>query len=428
MTMATDQGAGEARIPAAGWWMMFVFGLAGFVSYTDRLILASLVDRLKIDLALTDSDVALLQGAAFAIVYVAAGLVFGRLADRVQRRAVLVAGALIWCLGTAGCGLAGNFAELFAARMIVGIGEASLAPAAVSMLAATLPPARLGTGIGIFVMGTVIGGPGAIAVGGGLLQLFDANAGFGSGFESWRLVLIVAGLGGLALPLVFLTLKEPARGAGEASLPLTDVLAYFRRAAPTLLPIYLGLALLSIGDFGVLSWSPSMLSRRDGMSPGDVAAIFGIGTTLFAIIGALGGGLLLDRLSHSGGPVARLFWIAAIAMLAAAFAALLAIASPSAGIVGVLGWTLASSIVAIGGITALQQHVPPNCRGVAMSLVSFFAILIGLGAGPSLIAIVTDNIFGRPEAVGWSIALVCAPAALIGAGLFLVAGKKAPRT
>ncbi len=426
MSAAVEIGAPEARTPFSAWWMMFVFGLAGFVSYTDRLILAGLVDRLKTDLTLSDSDVALLQGAAFALVYVAAGLVFGRLADRVRRRAVLVAGALIWCLGTAACGLAANFGQLFAARMIVGIGEAALAPAAVSMLAATLPPARLGTGIGIFVMGTVIGGPGAIAVGGGLLALFDAQAGFGTGIASWRLVLIVAGLGGLLLPLLFLTLREPPRAHHEASQPLGAVLNYFWRATPVLLPIYLGLALLSIGDFGVLSWSPSMLSRRDGMSPGDVAAVFGLGTTIFAILGAAGGGLLLDRLSAAGGLVARLSWIAAISLLAALFAGAFAIPSASVGIAGVLGWTLASSIVAIGGITALQQLVPPGCRGVAMSLVSFFAILIGLGAGPSLIAIATDGLFGRPEAVGWSIALVCAPAALIGAFLFLLAGRKAP--
>jgi MFS family permease len=427
MSAAAAPGAPEARLSTGAWWMMAVFGLAGFVSYTDRLILASLVDRLKVDLTLSDSDVSLLQGAAFALVYVAAGLVFGRLADRVQRRAVLIAGALIWCLGTAACGVAGSFGQLFAARMIVGVGEAALAPAAVSMLAATLPPARLATGIGIFVMGTVIGGPGAIAVGGGLLELFDANQGFGSGIASWRLVLIVAGLGGLVLPLLFLTLKEPLRSVHEADMPFAAVLAYFKRSAPVLLPIYLGLALLSVGDFGVLSWSPSMLSRRDGMSPGDVAAVFGLGTTLFAILGAAGGGVLLDRLSGARGLVARLFWIAAIAVAAATFAACFAIASAATGIAGVLGWTLASSIVAIGGITALQQHVPPSCRGVAMSLVSFFAILIGLGAGPSLIALATDRLFARPEAVGWSIALVCAPAALIGAGLFLVAARKVPR-
>jgi MFS family permease len=402
--------------------MTAVFTLAGFISYTDRLILGSLIDPIKAELALSDSQLGLLQGAAFAFVYIAAGLAFGRVADRVRRRVLLlVAGSLIWCLGTIACGFAQGFAGLFAARMVVGIGEATLAPAAVSLLAATVPPARLATAIGAFVMGTIVGGPGAIATSGGLLAYFEGHAGMG--LSPWRLVLLSVGLAGLILPVLFLTLREPARAAAETAVPLREVIAIFRGRIGVLLPIYLGLALLSIGDFGLLTWAPSLLTRNFGMGPGEVAMLFGIGVSAAGIAGSLGGGSLLDWLGTRHGLAGRLGWIVLAAMLAAVSAAAMALPSRIAVGAAVLAWTLMSALVAIGGIATLQQLVPPSCRGVAMSLVSFFAILIGLGFGPSLIAAVTDWIFADPAAIGFAIACVCTPAASIGAALFAKSRK-----
>ncbi len=406
--------------------MTGVFTFAGFISYMDRLILSSLIDPIKSDLALTDTELALLQGAAFAIVYIAAGLFFGRLADRRRRIPLLVAGSLVWCFGTMACGLASSFSEMFAARMIVGIGEATLAPAAVSLLAASIPPDRLATAIGAFVMGTIVGGPGAVAVSGTLHALFDASSPSLT-FAPWRLVLLAAGSFGLILPLLFLSLREPERAHSEAGVPLSVAVAGFRRHLGVILPIYLGLALLSIGDFGLLTWSPSLLSRRFALEAHDIALVFGLGVTAAGVAGSLGGGLFLDWLGRREGTRGRIGAIAILAGIAAAAAAAMAAPSALLVITGVLVWTVASAVAAIGGIAVLQQTLPAHCRGTAMSLVSFFAILIGLGLGPTLIAAATEELFASGAAVGWSMAIVITPAAVAGAALFLMSRRSAHR-
>lgn len=423
--MITDTIAGRWTPNAL--WMTGVFTLAGFISYMDRLILGSLIDPIKQDLLLSDSQLALLQGAAFAIVYIIAGLFFGRLADRISRRVrLLIIGSMIWCVGTIGCGLAADFGQMFAARIVVGIGEATLAPAAVSLLAASIPPQRLATAIGAFVMGTIVGGPGAIAISGALLAVFEGHAAE-LPFAPWRMVLMTAGGVGMILPLLFLTLREPTRSQAEAGAPLRDVLAAFREHLRVVLPIYLGLALLSVGDFGLLTWSPSLLTRNFDLGTADVALIFGLGVTVAGVIGSLGGGLFLDWLGRKGGTRQHIATIAILAGVAAAAAAAMAAPLRSLVVAGILVWTMASAVAAIGGIAVLQQTLPAHCRGMAMSLVSFFAILIGLGLGPTLIAAVTESVFASPAAVGWSIAIVTAPAALVGVILFLTSRHHVPK-
>ena len=136
-----------------GWWMIAVFFATAILSYTDRFIFSLLVDPLRADLGISDTQVSLLQGLAFALVYAFAGLPLGRLADLVPRRNVIIAGVLLWSAATAACGFAATFGQLFAARIAVGIGEAALAPAAVSMIADYFPPARRGTALSVFIAG-----------------------------------------------------------------------------------------------------------------------------------------------------------------------------------------------------------------------------------------------------------------------------------
>jgi MFS family permease len=153
-----DPVASQYPPPRSQWWMVGIFAFAGLMSYTDRVVLSVLVDPIRRDLAIGDSRVSLLQGAAFAIVYVLAGLPFGRLADRTIRIRLIIVGATVWSVGTILCGLAPSFWSLFAARILVGIGEAALAPAAVSMISDSFPPAQRGTAVGVFLTGMVAGG------------------------------------------------------------------------------------------------------------------------------------------------------------------------------------------------------------------------------------------------------------------------------
>ena len=408
--------------------MAAVFCFAGFVSYTDRLILSALVDPIRGDLSITDSQISLLQGAAFAIVYVFSGLVLGRMADRVHRLNLLLAGATLWCVGTALCGLVGSFWQLFAARMLVGVGEAALAPAAVSMIADAFPPARRGTAVSLFVMGTVVGGPGAIAVGGTMLGLAETGAlshwPILETLAPWRIVLVVVGIAGLIVPVLFLTLAEPVRRQRGSDVSIASVIRRFVLDRAVLAPLYVAMALLTIGDFGLLTWAPSVLSRRFGLAPAEVGMAFGLITALTGVLGSLAGGFLSDVAATRGKGLPARMTVAWIASGACLIGALL-VAAPDVSLVllGVGLWTFASAVACIGGIVALQEFVPNEQRGVGMSLVAFCNILLGLGFGPTLVAQVTERVYADPASVGAAIATVVVPAALLSLWLFVIARR-----
>lgn len=413
--------------PARAWWLVAVLCFGGFISYMHRLVLGVLVDPMGADLAIDDTRVSLLQGAAFAIVYVFAGLPLGRLVDRVNRRAVLVAGATVWSAGTLLCGLAPGFWALFGARCVVGIGEAALAPAAASMIADSFRPEQRGTALGIFLTGMVIGGPAAIGIGGFLLGAAEAGSFNGwllvGNAAPWRSVLILFGLSGLILPLLMLTLREPERREIGTEIALSRVLAWVIAARGWLLPLLVGMALLSVGDYGLLSWVPTALARAFAWPPDRIGLWFGVITTVTGMAGALLGGLLSDLFARRYGERTRLSLAMSAALAGVLGATLVGAGQPEMTLIGLGVWTLASAIGATSGIAALQVLVPGHLRGVSMSLVAFCNTLLGLGLGPTAVALVSGAYDGR-EAVNLAIASVVAPAALLAALLVLLARRR----
>ena len=150
-------------------WTLAVLTIAGFLSYTDRYVINVLVTEIRGDLSLTDLQLGLVQGTAFAVIYACAGLPLGWMADRTNRRNLILVGLTAWCLGTGACAFANSFAALFAARLAVGLGEACLFPAAFSLINACFSPSRRGMAIGVLMTGVTLGAGAAVAIGAGLL-------------------------------------------------------------------------------------------------------------------------------------------------------------------------------------------------------------------------------------------------------------------
>jgi MFS family permease len=397
--------------------MVAVLFVAALVSYSDRLVLSVLVDPLRQDLDLTDSGVSLLQGPAFTLVYVFAALGFGRLADRTARKRLLVIGVSIWCLATVECGLARDFWTLLAGRILLGVGEATLLPTGISLIADSFPTHRLGTAVGVFAMGTVVGGPLGISAGGLLLEAATAGHFVGwpilGGLAPWRLVLVALGVIGLGVPPLLMTFREPLRRGKARTLTLRATVNHFVTDRRVLLPLYLGTGLLSLGDYGLVSWAPTTLSRVYGWPSGSVGVAFGVITAVAGVAGSLSGGWFSDLAERRGGTAARL----RVALIAALPAALAALSFSGLGaefvLVGLGVWVFASTIGGIGGIAALQEIVPAHFRGTAVSLLTFGNTLIGLGCGPPLIALTTEHLYHAPTAVGFAISTVVTPAALL---------------
>lgn len=409
------------------WLTIGLLILAAVLSYTDRQILSLLVDPIRNDLGISDLQIGIIQGMAFALVYVFAGLPAGYLADTRSRRGVLIAGITVWSLATIACGLAAGFGSLVGARIFVGIGEAALAPAASSIILDLFPPRERGRAIAAFTAGMNVGSGVAILIGGGILTLAKEGVFSGlpliSGLAAWRITIILVGLCGVPLLLVMLfAIPEPARRPAQAGIdPSAPLSQQFRHLVTSIWPILLGMALLSIGDFATLSWTPTLLSRNFGVSSGQIAASFGILVLFAGMGGTILGGYLSDRAALGNGVSGRIALAGIIAALALPFAFVSAADSSWKVLSFVGGWQLVSAAAGITGITAALEIASERNRGVAMSLISFGNISFGFGFGATLTGYLTEHLFHDPLAIASSLTMLTAPAAAL-AGLAFFRG------
>lgn len=409
---------------ALAWGCLAILVLAYALSFVDRMILTLLVDPIRADLQLGDFQISLLQGLSFALFYTLAGIPIGRLVDAGRRTGIIAIGIALWSLMTAACGLARNYWQLFLARAGVGVGEASLAPAAYSLLSDLFPPRSRGLAFGIFSSGSSIGSGLALVVGGWLVGEVSASGArelpWLGMLQPWQLSFLYLGIPGVLVALLVLLIPEPARRLEAAQadvVPLREVLAYYRRHARTIGLHHLAVGLAGMASYGVMSWVPVMLMRVHGWSPQTVGLLVGGSILTAGTIGVIAGGWLGDHLIRKGHPTGRLM-AAALSMVI--------------GLAGGLGYPLLDSpalitacfwVGMLGGFmvigcsaAALMDVMPNRMRGQATAIYFFIGNLIGLGAGPTAVALFTDFVFGTPESVRYSL-LIVPPAIYVLAGL-----------
>lgn len=407
--------------------MLAVFVFTALVSYTDRLILSVLVDQIRSDLALSDSAVGFLQGPAFTVVYVFAAVVCGRIADRQRRKPLLMGGVLLWCAATLVSGLAHRPGELLVGRMLLGVGEAVLLPTTFSMIADAFPPERRGIANGTLIMSTVIGGPLGIAVGGLLLAAaqtgtFAAWPLLGS-LAPWRFVLVSVGIAGLVAPILMLSIIEPARRQ-TGSVRAAGAVAFLRANRSRLWPLYGAMALLSIGDYGLVSWVPTALSRQYAWLPSRTGVVFGIVTATAGVVGSLMGGWISDRAAARGRSSSRLTVAIGAALFALLAAASICLGSADLVAAGLGLWVFASTVAAVSAFCVIQDLVPTHFLATGVALLTFTNTLAGLGLGPTLVGLVSDALFRSQGTVDQAITLVAAPAAVVAALLLVIARRR----
>jgi MFS family permease len=413
-------------MPGYAIYVLAIFFAVAVLSYTDRLILNLLVDPIRHDLGITDTQISLLQGVAFAALYAVIGLPLGRFADRFNRRNLILFGVVTWSAATAACGLASGFWPLFAARIGVGLGEAALAPAAMSMIADYFPPHRRGSAIGVFLTGMSMGGGTAVLTGGALLQGFESGglalpALFGH-LAPWREVLVALAFPGCLMAPLLLTVREPARretltaaAAGQSAFEPTK--RFFSENRWTFIYLFTAFALGNLASYASDAWLPSVLIRRFSLSPVQVGASIGTVSLICGGAGTLLGGVIADRLQHAGRSDAALRFtlvtnLCALPLLIFPLMPTLVLALTLAGVSAfVLG------MAGTAGLTATQNAVPGEMRGFAVSMQAFMYTLIGLGLGPTLVAFTTDHVYRDPRQVGASIVTVTVPVSIMSAVL-----------
>lgn len=424
-SLTTEPIARDATGPVAGapypplpyaWYVVGVLTLAYIFSFIDRQILSLLVGPIERDLDIGDTQMSLLMGFSFAVFYTFFGIPLGRLADTRSRRAIIAAGIAMWSIMTAGCGLARKFWQLALLRMGVGVGEASLSPAAYSLIADYFPPALRGTAISAYSMGIYLGSGLALILGGlvvsfatGQDQLDLPLVGL---VRAWQAIFFLVGLPGLLMVLLLATVREPlrrgpARSSSVASVSVADVLAYFRENRATLLYLNLGMAFLTFSAYGTTTWIPSLFIRRHGWPAERVGVVFGLILAVAGTFGVLAGGRLADALRARGRADAelRVALYAAIGWVPSGVAFPLA---PGGALAALTLVPLVFFSSAPFGVApaAIQRMMPNAMRAQASALYLFVINLVGLGLGPTAVALVTDGFFRDKGAIHLSLLLV----------------------
>ena len=424
------------------WYVVGVLVLTTVLSYTDRQILSLLVDPIRQDLAISDTQVGLLIGTAFAFVYGIAGLPLGWLADRLRRRDLIVAGISLWSLGTVCCGLSHNFAQFFAARLLVGIGEAVLTPASISMISDSFPSRSRGRATSVFLMGIAMGAGGAILFGGLILRLADSGVLRGTfldGEPSWRVVLLLLGILGIVPAAIVASLREPQR---QRSAPLSHPQPTPDRPTPVdapkeltvaprasevlrLAPLLLALGITSLVDNAVLAWTPSILVRGFGMPATQVGPLLGTLLMIGGGFGMLAGGFLSDRARLKNYPGGRVSVAVFSAVLTIPITILIMSSSINVVFTGVSLYVCLSSIGAAVGTLTLLDLVPNRRHGLIMAVSFFLNVALGAGVGPTAVGFAADHLALSGSGMARAVFLIAFPGFLLVTALFYLALRNA---
>jgi MFS family permease len=419
MTNATQDTISTEDYPSEGyaWYVVAVLVLAYTVSYVDRTILTLMVKPIRETLGISDVQISLLHGLAFAIFYTVLGVPLGWLADRANRTKIIAAGIFVWSIMTALCGLSRSFGQMFLARIGVGVGEAALSPAAYSMLNDYFRPHRRTLAISIYATGVYIGSGLALIVGGGVIAITPALDIPGVGhLEPWQVVFLAVGLPGLLVAALMMTVREPKRrGLLKGGHPtIKETLAFVRARISIYGFHFLGFSMLTMLWSGCAAWIPTFFARTFAWTPAEIGPVFGTAVAVFGTLGLTLGGAFAEKLKARGlsdGNI-RTGIISALALLPLGVAApLMPTAELAMAVYAV--FVFFSSLPFGAAAAALQEITPNQMRGQISALYLFVVNLTGIGIGPTIVASITQYGFGDDAALKYSLSITAGIAAVL---------------
>lgn len=404
--------------PARAYWGLTVLTVALMVATLDRSIISLLVEPIKADLNLSDTQFSLLTGFAFVFFYAFLGLPIARLADVKSRRVIIGVGIAFWSFATMLCGLAQNFWQLFWARVGVGAGESSFAPATFSIITDSFPPEKLPRAFAINSLGFIAGAGISNLAGGAIIAAISfigvIHVPLLGDLKPWQMVFILVGLPGFAVAAMMATVEEPKRkgqlkqtDGKTKALPVKEIFGYLHKERRTYGPMFLSLAVKVLLSYGAVLWLPALFIRTHGWTAPQIAYTLGMVSLITAPVGLWLGSFISERWAREGRNDAymRLVLYASIGLAPFAIAyplvdnAWLAIGLYAAN-------TFIASIGIAPGNAALQVVTPAEMRGQVRALYQFVFNVVGYAAGPLIVALFTDYLFGSEDQLRHSMALL----------------------
>lgn len=396
--------------------------VAYIFSYIDRQILSMLVGPIRADLQLTDTEISLLHGLAFAVCYTVFGVwPIGRWADTGNRRNIVAGGIFLWSLMTALCGRATSYAGLFVARIGVGIGEAALTPTAYSMIADLYPPEKRGRALALFSMGIFFGIGAAVMITGLLVTAISSAEPMQlpilGEVRPWQLPFLILGPLGMLVAVWMMAIPEPARTSAPAAAGrFTDVLRYLWEQRRFYLAHTFGVSMLTLVFNGAAFWLPAHFMRVHGYSPVEVAFTYGPIIFIAGAAGIMTGGILADRWRARGRQDAemRVVILGALAQ-APLVLATFQLDNPTVAVLVMVPTLFFLSLPSGAAAAALQLVTPDRLRARASALYLLVVNLTGIGFGATAMSLVSDLILRDEQRIGDGVSIVTAIAAPLAA-------------
>lgn len=429
MTRAAPGAVGTAQPSVARHGAMLAMLMVAYtLNFVDRQVIGILAAPIKLELGLTDTELGLMGGVAFAIFYSVLGIPLAILADRTTRSGVIAMSIAVWSGFTALCGAASGFWGLFLARVGVGVGEAGGVAPSFALVADAVPATQRARALSVFAFGSPIGSALGIFLGGYIATRFD-----------WRVTFVVLGAAGLLFAPVFRrVVREPSadsgtRGVSDArthATPTPGVGEVWRalRGNGTFWLLSLGAASTSLVGYGLLFWLPSFFARSHGLDLLTTSWLYGSIVLVGGLVGLWGGGWLADRLASQSRRVYALVPAVALALAVPCYAAgLLTSSLPLTFVLFLVPNAL--GLMWYGPVTAtVQALVPAAFRATASAVYLLVLNLVGIGGGALFFGALSDALAGRLGHESLRYAILAGLAFyLVAAGLFFAASRRVER-
>ena len=407
----------------SAWGLVTALTLVNVIAQVDRFAMTLLITPMQRDLGLNDTQMGLIGGLVTGVFFAAAGLPLARLADQVNRKYLIDISLVGWSLMTMASGLAIGFWTLCLARLLLSVGEASLGPAANSMISNVFPSNRLSQPLSVFAAAGSLGN----AVASGLVALLLAFAAwapdlltFGDApMAPWRIVMLGLGLAGV-VPLVgMLLVREPARPVDDARPGFKAFVAHLRPRWKAYAPCYLGYAFFVLPFVALAFWVPTAFERTHGMSTTTSGVWLGLGYLVAGTPGTLVGGWLAQRWLAAGrtdGNLRVLFLATCVALPAAALSQI--VGNPTVGL-GFVWVGMFSAAMGLGPVTAAIQALTPVPYRAQAAAVLYLLIYIVAFMGIPLAGAITDGVFHDPKRIGHALAVLAVAFGLLASWVIL---------
>lgn len=406
----------------SGWRTVAVLFIFYVFAMIDRQVMNMTASSVQNDMGITDVEVSMLLGLSFALFYTTFGLAMGWLTDRYSRRLIIAISVSLWGLACAACGIARNFEELFVARLLVGVGEAALGPAAFSMIADAFSRRKLALALSVYTTGGLVGGAIAVSISGLVVEVGLQQGGMVlpliGEVEAWRLAFLFTGLPGPLLALLAFTVAEPKRDTVTAIATMArgkrGFLQFIVDNRALLVCLFVGFGAMNMILNCVFVWSPTYLDRQFELTHIQIGLIIASLLLISAVPGQVFVGWIVDKMVRNGRNDAYLRYFIITLPIAGVSGMAAFMADGAYGFwVGMV--PLYFVCLAFMGIasTAIQITTPPEYRGRMSAVFIMVTTLIGLGIGPTLVAAVATSIDPEGSALGTALAIVVAGATVI---------------